>query len=95
MKKGSITFDENQDNFDPRISARAEVREWDPNSGEEVKVYLDADSTLSKFSPRFSSDPARTSDTLLAMLGAPILNRAESQGLGMAALVYSDIVTQA
>jgi translocation and assembly module TamB len=94
MKKGSITFDENQDSFDPRITARAEVREWDPNTGEEVKVYLDADSTLSKFSPRFSSDPARSSDTLLAMIGAPIVNRAETQGLGMAALVYSDIVTQ-
>ena len=94
MKKGSITFDENQDSFDPHITTRAEVREWDPNTGEEVKVYLDADSTLSKFSPRFSSDPGRTSATLLSMIGAPIVNRAESQGLGMAALVYSDIVTQ-
>ncbi|MGA2478994.1 MAG: translocation/assembly module TamB domain-containing protein [Spirochaetia bacterium] len=94
MKKGSITFDENQDSFDPHITTRAEVREWDPNTGEDVKVYLDADSTLSKFSPRFSSDPARTSATLLSMIGAPIVNRAESQGLGMAALVYSDIVTQ-
>jgi translocation and assembly module TamB len=94
MKKGSITFDENQDQFDPHITARAEVREWDPNTGEEVRVFLDADSTLSKFSPRFSSDPPRTSDTLLAMIGAPIITRAETQGLGMAALVYSDVLTQ-
>jgi translocation and assembly module TamB len=94
MKRGSIAFNENQDTFDPRITASAEVREWDPYTGEEVKIYLDADSTLSRFSPRFSSDPARSDGAILAMIGAPIVSRVKSQGLGMAPLVYSDILTQ-
>jgi hypothetical protein len=94
MKKGSITFNEDQNNFDPRITARAEVREWDPTTAEEVKIYLDADSALSKFSPRFSSVPSRTDVQILAMIGAPIFNRAETQGLGLAALVYGDYLAQ-
>jgi hypothetical protein len=95
LKKGTIAFDENERDFDPRIKARAEVREWDPRTGEEVKIYLDADGTLNKFTPRFSSDPSRTENDLLAMIGAPILSRAGSQGLGMsAALLTSDILSQ-
>ena len=95
LTKGSITFDEDEANFDPRITAHAEVREWDPDTAEEVKIYLDADSTLSTFSPRFSSDPARTDTAILAMLGAPLLTKAESQGLGLsAALISSDILSQ-
>lgn len=94
LKKGSIAFNEDQNTFDPWLIATAEVREWDPATGEEVKIYLDANSTLSKFSPRFSSDPSRSETQILAMIGAPILDRAESQGLGMAALVYSDILSQ-
>jgi hypothetical protein len=95
MKKGSITFNENQTTFDPWITARAEVREWDPSAGTEVRIYLDADSPFSKFSPRFSSDPPRADTDILAMIGAPLVNRAETQGLGIsAALVYSDILGQ-
>ncbi len=94
MKRGSISFNEDQRTFDPWIVLRAEVREWDSSTGEEVRIYLDADSALSKFSPRFSSDPTRTETEILAMIGAPIKSRAESQGLGMAALVYSDILSQ-
>lgn len=94
MKKGSITFNEDQNTFDPRITASAEVRESDPDTGEVVKISLNADGTLSHFSPHFTSDPPRTETAILAMIGAPILNRAESQGLGMAALVYSDILSQ-
>ncbi len=95
VKSGTIGFDETEQAFDPRITARAEVREWDPRSGEEVKIYLDADSRLSEFSPRFSSDPTRTDVDILAMIGAPIFGRAEEQGLGMSALMLSsDILSQ-
>jgi translocation and assembly module TamB len=96
LRKGAITFNEDQNSFDPRITARAEVREWDPTSGEEVRIYLDADDPLSQFNPRFSSDPPRPENYLLAMIGAPLVARAESQGLGLsAALISSDIVSQA
>ena len=95
MRKGSITFNEDQTSFDPRITARAEVREWDPSTGEEIRIYLDADNPLSKFTPRFSSDPPRSENYLLAMIGAPFVTRAETQGLGLsAALISSDILSQ-
>jgi translocation and assembly module TamB len=94
MKRGSLTFNENQATFDPWITARAEAREWDQSTASEVRIYLDADSPFSKFSPRFSSDPSRTDTEILAMIGAPFVNRAESQGIGMAAFLYSDILSQ-
>ncbi|HET6451537.1 MAG TPA: translocation/assembly module TamB domain-containing protein [Spirochaetia bacterium] len=94
MKRGSLTFNENQATFDPWITARAEAREWDQATGSEVRIFLDADSPFSKFSPRFSSDPPRTDTEILAMIGAPFVNRAESQGIGMAAFLYSDILSQ-
>ena len=37
LKQGSIAFQEDQRSFDPRITARAEIREWDPAIGEEVQ----------------------------------------------------------
>ena len=95
LKKGSITFNEDQSTFDPRITANAEAREWDPFTGEEVKIFLDADSALSKFSPRLSSVPARSQTALLAMIGAPIMTATETQGPVMAAaLMYSDVLSQ-
>jgi len=94
MKRGTITFNEDQATFDPWITARAEAREWDQAAGQEVRVYLDADSPFSKFSPRFSSDPARSETEILAMIGAPFINRADTQGIGMAAFLYSDILSQ-
>ncbi len=94
--KGSITFNEDQTSFDPHITARAQVREWDPSTGEEIRIYLDADNPLSKFTPRFSSDPPRSENDLLALIGAPFIARAETQGLGIsAALISSDVVSQA
>jgi hypothetical protein len=96
IRKGTIAFNEDQQNFDPRITARAEAREYDPSTGEEIRVYLDADNPLSKFTPRFSSDPPRSDNYLLAMIGAPLVAQAETQGLGIsAALVSSDVVSQA
>lgn len=95
LRRGTIAFNEDQQSFDPHITARAEAREWDPSTGEEVRIYLDADNPLSKFTPRFSSDPPRSENYLLAMIGAPFVTRAETQGLPLsAALISSDIVSQ-
>ncbi len=95
LKSGRIVFDENQTDFDPRITVHGEIREWDAKTNEEVKIFLDADNKLSKFSPRFSSDPSRLDVDIMAMIGAPIVTRAETQGLGVSAvLLGSDIPIQ-
>jgi hypothetical protein len=60
-----------------------------------MRIFLDADSTLSKFTPRFSSDPPRSDTYIMAMIGAPFVARAETQGLGIsAALMSSDVISQ-
>ncbi len=89
MKEGSIAFKEDQRSFDPRITARAETREWDPASGEEVKIYLDVDDNLNGFSPRFSSDPPLPEPELFALFGAPFTQQVEGQGLLPSAVMLS------
>ncbi len=87
LKIGKIFFDETDKNFDPRITVRAEIREWDSKTNEEVKIYLDADAKLSQLSPRFSSDPSRSDLDIMTMVGSPIADRVESQGLGISAVM--------
>jgi translocation and assembly module TamB len=95
LRSGRIVMDETQADFDPRITVRAEIREWDAKTNAEVKIYLDADNKLSHFSPRFSSDPVRPDVDILAMLGAPLMTRVESQGPMLSAvLLSSDILSQ-
>jgi hypothetical protein len=95
MKEGSITFKEDQRSFDPRITARAETREWDPSSGEEVKIWMDVDDNLNGFSPRFSSDPSLAEPELFALLGAPFTQQVEGQGLlSSAVLLSGDVLSR-
>jgi translocation and assembly module TamB len=95
LKQGSITFQEDQRSFDPRITARAEIREWDPAIGEEVKIWLDVDDTLNRFSPRFSSDPALPEPDIFALLGAPFTRQVAGQGLlSSAVMLSSDFISR-
>ncbi|MCX7031416.1 MAG: translocation/assembly module TamB domain-containing protein [Spirochaetes bacterium] len=95
LKQGSITFKEDQRSFDPRITARAEAREWDPSSGEEVRIWLDVDDTINEFSPRFSSDPSLAEPEIFALLGAPFTEQVEGQGLlSSAVMLSSDVLTR-
>ncbi len=87
LKIGKIFFDETDKDFDPRITVRAEIREWDAKTNEEVKIYLDADAKLSQLSPRFSSDPSRSDLDIMTMVGSPIADRVESQGIGISAVM--------
>jgi len=89
VKEGSITFNEDQRTFDPRITARAETREWDPELGEEVRIWLDVDDRLNEFSPRFSSDPSLPEPELFALLGAQFTGQREGQGLLSSAVMLS------
>lgn len=95
LKEGRITFKEDQRSFDPRISARAEIREWNPTSGEEVKIRLDIDDRLNSFSPRFSSDPPLPEPEIFALLGAPFTQQAGGQGLlSSAVMLSSDVLSR-
>jgi len=95
LKEGSIAFQEDERSFDPRITARAEIREWEPVIGEEVKIWLDVDDTLNRFSPRFSSDPALPEPDILALLGAPLTRQVAGEGLlSSAVMLSSDLLSR-
>ncbi|NOY10419.1 MAG: hypothetical protein GXP33_16420, partial [Spirochaetes bacterium] len=94
LKSGQISFDENQEGFDPRVKVLAEIREQD-EKGEEIKIYLEADNKLSKFSPRFYSDPPRPDVEILSMVGGSIFGKVQEQGIGVSAVMLtSEIVSQ-
>lgn len=73
LREGMLDLDESGDDFDPRISFRAEIRERDAE-GELVKISLSADrQKLSQLSPVLSSEPSKTEDEIRMMLGAALI----------------------
>lgn len=98
LREGRIGFAENENRFDPRLEVRAETREQGA-AGDPVRIILEADTTLSRFSPdtvRLSSDPpsALAMDALvrdpLAGEGAEVTG-----GAGLSAAAFSgDLLAQ-
>lgn len=96
LKEGNIVFRETQDQFDPVLTAKAEIREI-TDTGEPVKIYLLVErEPLSRFSPRFISDPYLPDEVILAMLGANIYSELGGQNLSLtsAAVLAGDLVGQ-
>lgn len=95
IRDGQIEFRETQDDFDPRLTARAEIREVTPDGP--VRIFLIADGQrLSEFSPRFESNPPLVNTDIIAILGGNIFQTAGTGpvNLGTALVSTSDIVTQ-
>lgn len=95
IRTGRVVFRETQDDFDPRLTARAELRETTPDGP--VRIYLVADGQrLSEFSPRFESSPPLDGAEIVAILGGSILQTGSdgSSTLPTALLSTSDIVTR-
>lgn len=69
VRQGSISFNENQDIFDPIVTLRAEIRERDQD-GLPVRIVLyGANQPLSVFSPKLTSEPIKSELEILALLG--------------------------
>jgi hypothetical protein len=68
IREGSLSFRENEIQFDPRISARAEVRDR-TNEGP-VTIYMIAENApLLSFTARFESSPPLSQMEIFALLG--------------------------
>lgn len=90
IREGRIAFSETEEGFDPRLTARAEIRETIKN--ETAKIYLVADENrLSTFSPRFESDPPATDAEILGALGQSFSVLMSSGNLGEAVLMGLDL----
>lgn len=95
IRSGQVVFRESHDDFDPRLTARAELREATPEGP--VRIFLIADGQrLSEFSPRFEANPPLENAEIVAILGGSILQTAGDGPVSLtsALLSTSGIVTQ-
>ncbi len=95
LRQGSISFNENQDKFDPLISLRAEIRERD-DYGDPVRIILLVENQpLASFTPIIYSDPPKPTVELMALLGqAASADTSRETLLRTTVITASDIFTQ-
>ncbi|MCF7948449.1 MAG: translocation/assembly module TamB [Spirochaetia bacterium] len=96
IKEGMITFNENENNFDPLLRVDAEIKEID-NSGRPVTISLIVDNEpLSSFTPRFVSQPALSTVEIANILGANLYTQfsGTQTDLTSALLLTGDIFSQ-
>lgn len=96
IKDGTITFNEDENTFDPLLSVDAEIKEID-NSGTPVTISLIVDNEpLSSFTPRFESQPALSTVEIANILGANLYTQfsGTQTDLTSALLVTGDIFSQ-
>ncbi|HZK19443.1 MAG TPA: translocation/assembly module TamB domain-containing protein, partial [Treponemataceae bacterium] len=73
IREGKVSLSGNQDDFDPVLSFRAEIRDHDDN-GDLVKIILTAiEQRLSQLSPVLTSIPSKSQTELMGLLGQAVL----------------------
>ncbi len=95
LRQGNISFNENQDIFDPMITVRAEIRERD-TQGEPVRIILSVENQpLSSFMPVLRSDPPKSDAEIMSLLGqAASGDTSRETILRNTVITASDIFTQ-
>lgn len=96
INTGAIIFKETEISFDPLLDFKAQIHEVD-SKGEVVNVYMILDKTpLSKFSPRFESDPPLSNVEIMSMLGANVYAQlgGEKIDISSALRLTGDLVSQ-
>jgi hypothetical protein len=68
IQEGILTFNETSEQFDPRISARAETRDRTDDGMVTISMSVD-NSSLRSFTPRFESNPPLSQSEILSLLG--------------------------
>ncbi|MDR0476121.1 MAG: translocation/assembly module TamB domain-containing protein [Treponema sp.] len=68
IREGTLYFRENEVEFEPRISARAEIRDQGPEGPVTISMVID-NALLRSFVPRFESNPPLSQIEIFSMLG--------------------------
>jgi hypothetical protein len=68
LKEGLLTFNENELRFDPRISARAEIRDRNDEGPVTIAMIID-NAPLLSFTPRLESSPPLSQLEIFSLLG--------------------------
>jgi hypothetical protein len=68
LRQGVLFFNENETRFEPRISARAEIRDQSDTGPVTISMIID-NAPLVSFSPRFESNPPLSQIQIYSLLG--------------------------
>jgi hypothetical protein len=68
LRQGVLFFNENETRFEPRISARAEIRDQGDQGPVTISMIID-NAPLVSFSPRFESSPPMSQIQIYSLLG--------------------------
>jgi hypothetical protein len=96
IREGLLSFNENEIQFDPRISVRAEIRDRSDDGPVTISMIVD-NAPLKSFTARFESNPPLSQIDILSLLGQSITGAsAESGGnlLQSAFLASTDVLAQ-
>ena len=89
LKEGRLVFNANEDDIDPLVSFKAEIRERDTD-GRQVKIILSAENQLlSQLSPSLSASPAKTEAEIMELLGQALLADSGDSDLPIAQIAIS------
>ncbi|MDR1869696.1 MAG: hypothetical protein LBQ82_06900 [Treponema sp.] len=96
IRQGNLIFRENEQQFNPRISARAEVRDRTDSGPVSIMMIIENEPLLS-FSPRFEANPVLTQVEIYSLLGQNLYaaggeNMADSQRFLLSST--TDIIVQ-
>ena len=95
IREGVITFADVANEIEPLVTLRAEIRDRD-SSGEPLRLVLTAkDQSLFSFNPEISSDPPRSTNEIMQLLGQVAIGDTGKDNLWQNLLVSSsDILAQ-
>jgi hypothetical protein len=79
IRQGILSFNENEIQFDPRISARAEVRDRTDDGPVTISLIID-NSPLQSFSVRFESSPALSQMEIISLFGQNLTGTTQEAG---------------
>ena len=95
IREGNIAFTGTDQEIEPLITLRAEIRDRD-DTGEPLRLILTAeDQPLSNFNPVLNSDPPRSSNEIMQLLGQALVGNTGKEDLLQNLLVSgSDVLAQ-
>ena len=95
IREGSITFADVAKVIEPLVTLRAEIRDRDSN-GEPLRLILTAkDQSLFTFNPVLSSDPPRSTNEIMQLLGQVAIGDTKKENVWQNLLVTSsDVLAQ-
>ncbi|MDR1177920.1 MAG: translocation/assembly module TamB [Spirochaetaceae bacterium] len=94
IREGILSLNENEDKFDPLLSARAEIRDRNDEGPVTIAMIIDH-APLSSFTPRFESNPPLSQMEIVSLLGQNLTGTTGNENTGrMLALSTTDLFVQ-